>query len=101
MYQKHKCVKVITKNSFFITFVQDTHTCIHRKSFMDHATRIIFLYNMDAPCNMKSALCDMSNALYEISTAVCDAGALCDVSALCDIDALQDIRSTPCDMGAL
>ena len=38
---------------------------------MNHATGTIFLYNMDALCNMGTVLCDMlcnMGALYDMGT---------------------------------
>ena len=42
------------------SFGAHTHTCIHRKIFMDHTTRTIYLDNTGTSYNTKSALCDMS-----------------------------------------
>ena len=43
---------------------------------MDHATVSIFLYNMDALCNMKGALCDFRVVLSDIKTVLCDMSVL-------------------------
>ena len=56
-------VKITTNNlsmSLFFTGVfQRTHACIHRKTFLYHATRTIRLCNMGAQYNMRSALCNI------------------------------------------
>ena len=58
MYQNyHKNSCLIT---YFTVLFWSTHTCIHRKIFMDHTTRTIYLDNTGTSYNTKSALCDMS-----------------------------------------
>ena len=44
---------------YFTAFFWSTHTCIHKKIFMDYATRTICLDNIDALYNTSNALCDM------------------------------------------
>ena len=55
---------------------------------MDHATGTICLCNRKSALDMKTALCDMRNALssMEVEDALCHLGALCVMkSALCNM----------------
>ena len=68
-YQKGIGMSLILLYSF------QGHTCMHpQKTFMDHATRPIFLYNTGALCNKGEfamqyggALCDIGDALYDMA----------------------------------
>ena len=68
-------------------------TCMHpSETFLDHAARKIFLYNIGIICNInniKSVICDMRTVIYEMKSDLCDMGnALCDLDALCNMRAL-------------
>ena len=51
---------------FFTEPSQDKLACIHMKTFMDHATAIMLLYNMGMLCNMRTTLCNVGALFYFI-----------------------------------
>ena len=51
---------------FFTGLFQRTHACINRKTFMDHITGTMFLYNLVVQCNTKNAVCNARIALRDM-----------------------------------
>lgn len=60
---------------YLLDFFKATHAYIFMKTFTDHDFSIIFLHNMRAICNMRTALCDMG-VLCDMRTVLCYVGAL-------------------------